>query len=246
MIAEEHYAAGHLHAYAVDGLKPLQQLIVGQGGHGVQIGPPVRYTARRVQQIGRAVPRAAGAKATLARPEQVLRARKGEVPSAAPAHLRPAARAQRLHARLNGGNALSLGNQKTDQRLPWVLPEDAQAPAGAGCVRKKLILAGGLALDGLVVRIQVKVGAPAPLEVLRWAVEAEAVPAQRRHAHPVRSGQRGHDAALSFAHAEALAAACDQGGVKAGDGQVHGGASFFAGLARCDILYHETEDLGGS
>ena len=113
-------------------------------------------------------------------------------------------------------------------------------------MRKKLILAGGLALDGLVVRIQVKVGAPAPLEVLRRTVEAEAVPAQRRHPHPVRSGQRGHDAALSFAHAEALAAACDQGGVKAGDGQVHGGASFFAGLARCDILYHETEDLGGS
>ena len=75
VIAEEHHAAGHLHAHAVDGLKPLQQLIVGQGGHGVQIGPPVRHTARRVQQIGRAVPRAAGAKATLARPEQVLRPR---------------------------------------------------------------------------------------------------------------------------------------------------------------------------
>ena len=77
-------------------------------------------------------------------------------------------------------------------------------------------------------------------------VEAEALPAQRRHAHPVRSGQRGHGAALLLAHAEALAAARNQRGVEAGNDQVHGGASFFAGLARCDILYHETAHLGGS
>ena len=68
----------------------------------------------------------------------------------------------------------------------------------------------------------------------------------KRYAPDYRPGQRGYDAAFSLAHAKALAAARNQRGVEAGNDQVHGGASFFAGLARCDILYHETEDLGGS
>ena len=128
VIAKEHHAAGHLYPNAMDGLQLLQQRIVGQSGHGGQIGPPVRHAARRVQQIGRPVSRPAGAQAPFARPKQILRAGKGKVPPPSPAHFGSAARAQRLHAGADGGNALPLGNQKAHQRLPRVLPEDAQAP----------------------------------------------------------------------------------------------------------------------
>ena len=71
---------------------------------------------------------------------------------------------QALYAALNGGDILVLGNDKADQRFPWILTQDTDAFFMLGSSPKKRI---GFRVDpcpdGAVILLQVKISLPAIL-----------------------------------------------------------------------------------
>ena len=67
---------------------------------------------------------------------------------------------EQFHHRADGGDAFALGDDEGDQRLPGILPQNANACAGLGSQLQKGILRRNGPADVPIVPVQIEIRAP--------------------------------------------------------------------------------------
>ncbi len=140
-IGKQRHTVGHLYPHPPHCLQGGNQLLVGERGDAPQVQTAGQNLLDRVTEIGRPVSGLTHPKLLLAHIPHLQGGGKGVEGLGGGLNGRPIPLAQQLHHRADGWDALALGDDEGDQRLPGVLAQNADArPSLGGLAQKGVFL----------------------------------------------------------------------------------------------------------
>ena len=163
MESEQHHTVRNLYAHAREGEECFQQCVVVHGIQLVQVAAKAHHGC--CVDVLCPVAYAAGSQLVHRAGSNRLRGGEG-IPAA---HILAAQCTEPLYARADGGDAFALRNDKGDQHLPGILPENPQSCAGlCRCTKEAVCFGNAVNRAGIIVR-DIEICRPARLKGLLGA-----------------------------------------------------------------------------